>query len=228
MANSGQIQMGYVFTDGTAFHSDSWDMAEQYLINNPELTMWEGYYNTTNQSGPIADGVVVKDSNSNIYILRAGTDGSIEMQEDDGNPAPGGEIDPQKHDRQKYVSDQAITSGVDNYSDIPGCELTTRSLGENGNYVIDFNVELSANGYFKVVYFRLLKDGVAVPNSVYTTNTVYYMRPTSFQFKWNVNDVGAGSVFKIQWKPQYNSTIMASTKRKLIIDGVPKSKVMEV
>lgn len=111
--------------------------------------------------------------------------------------------------------------------DLDSMTLTTKDLGEDGNYVITFSCDYKHQGDDKECHFALSIGGVEV--SVGKAVGYKKNKKGSFAMTHRENGVSAGTVIKIQVSQESTDTRkdeLTVTDRRLVIDGVKDGFVL--
>lgn len=130
------------------------------------------------------------------------------------------------HDRQSINNETPQQTSSDIFSNIAGAELTTKDLGENGNYSSSMPIIISSSLNNSVVSFRVLIDDVAagsvrhIPIKVKDLNLGYTLTSNL-----GGSGIPPGSNIKIQWAVNQGTATLSCYS--LMTDGIPGSRVEE-
>jgi len=128
------------------------------------------------------------------------------------------------HDRQT-VADQntQVTTLIDTFEDITNATLTTKNLGQRGNYSFFFSIVAQASAANTMATFQLLINGT--PEGA----------PRTLSIKTNNQDIGTtilgllegvtgGDVLQAQWKT--DKGVLTMSEFNILIDGIPAARLV--
>lgn len=128
------------------------------------------------------------------------------------------------HDRQSMKSSSSNSTLSTDYIDLPGATITTKSLAQDGDYIVFFSVLVSASLNNTKANFRLSIGGV--PVDVNGTDLTLKIKDLDVGYSVNGNAplVPPESVIKVEYKTDKGTIIV--TEFGILVDGVPCSRVV--
>lgn len=129
-----------------------------------------------------------------------------------------------RHDRQDIIVDGPITTTSTTFVDIPGAELTTKDLGEAGNYQVWISLGVQQSNNNSSITFRTVIDGVAGEGRSIQFGPNMSNQPQHSTLIGQSDSVIAGKIIKFQWLVS-NGTGQINNMR-IMIDGIPESRLV--
>ncbi len=134
------------------------------------------------------------------------------------------EREPIFHDRQ-FVADQTTqttTSLV--FVDITGATLTTKDLGQEGNYETIFTLVIQATQANTLASFRILVNGNPISPMARTLLIKTNNADLGVTFAAFAEDLVVGDVLQVQWKTDKGTITLSEFT--LLIDGIPEIRIV--
>lgn len=130
-------------------------------------------------------------------------------------------------DRQMVVVTTTASTMSLTWIDVPGSTVTTRNLGSNGCYRIDFNAVCQCETRDVQARLRFVIGGTAIANSEITyTGTNQNADFSNVSMSWLENNVPNGTIIKVQFMTDDSGKDIFLYTRRLIIDGVRQTAVV--
>lgn len=128
------------------------------------------------------------------------------------------------HDRQAVIDQTAHTTSSLVFVDLPNATLTTKDLGEKGNYLLLFAIIISASVANTTASFRITVDGNPLTPMGRTLVIKTNNADIGVTFTGFGDDVPAGSVLQVEWKTDKGTLTLAEFN--FVVDGVEESVVL--
>jgi hypothetical protein len=128
------------------------------------------------------------------------------------------------HDRQSVSSQELVTTDSAIFVNIPGATLTTKDLGQSGNYNLFFTLLISATLNNTTAILRLCVNGI--PTSLEGTPLLLKTKDLdiSYTFPANATGIQANNVLQVQWST--DKGILSLSEFNILIDGIPDARVI--
>lgn len=128
------------------------------------------------------------------------------------------------HDRQSVSSTVSSSTSSTTHVDLPGATLTTKQLGQPGNYLLLLSLLVSSTSNNTIANFRLVVNGVA-PNPA-GSDIILRVKDLDVGYALHLTapDVSDQAVLKVQYKTDIGTITVSEYHTS--IDGVPCSRVV--
>jgi len=132
-----------------------------------------------------------------------------------------------RYDRQIVASGASTSTASTSFVDLDAMILTTKNIGENGCYRVDFNCTATNDTDITDTFFQLELDGVAETPSLCTHSTSFKGKDEQFgvNLTYLFHALTSGIEIKVQYRVEAGTSTV--TNRSLIIDGVKDALVEE-
>jgi hypothetical protein len=201
---------GYITTYGIVHDIDTsgfTEGAQVYVVAGAGGLLTETQPGTPNYIVPV--GYVGKaDALVGTVFVRSGTNFS----------AVSTKVDPQEVGSSTLSSTASLT-----YVDVPDMTLTTKDLGETGKYHISFASSVAASTSAVLLYFRLVIDGVEIPNTEMVLGGLSSSVAATTVVQGATTGVVAGQIIKVQYKVSAGTGYVS--RRSFMFEGFPETNV---
>lgn len=133
--------------------------------------------------------------------------------------------EPMFHDRQAMESMVLQQTILPTFSDLEGATITTKDLGQDGNYLSWLSLLISSSLNNTNALFRLLVDGVPKGDVSVIILKVKDL-DVGYTLLSNLGNIGipANSVLQVQYAT--DKGILTVSEFSLMIDGIPSTRVV--
>jgi len=128
------------------------------------------------------------------------------------------------HDRQFIIDQTPQSTSSGTFVDITNATLTTKDLGETGNYTVSFGFLVSPSVALTVASFRLLKNGSPLGISSLMVSLKTLGQDIGVPFKADATGIVDGDVLQVQWFTDKGSITLAQFD--FSMDGIPETRVL--
>lgn len=128
------------------------------------------------------------------------------------------------HDRQDVIVQGPINTTSTTFVDIPGATLTSKDLGQNGNYQVWLSLSIQQSNNNTFINFRAVIDGVPGDGRSVEFGPSSANNPVHATLIGQSDSVEAGKLIKFQWSVSGGTGQINNFG--IMMDGIPENRIV--